>query len=439
MTRDDRGGKANGPGLLEGRTLWFPQMSWGGTVALAAAFRSAGMDARVCPDSDARTLDLAARHSSGEECLPARVTLGNLLQVLEQPGAAPARTAFFMPTAGGPCRFGQYADHLRTVLHGLGLGDVEIFSLTCADGYRGFAASVQALRRCALHAVVCGDLLRKMLHAVRPYELTPGDADAAHAAGIADVAAVLERPGTAAAVRLRRLEAALVVARDRFRRVPARYQRGRPLIGVLGEIFCRLTPFTNEDVVRRIERLGGECTLAPAVEWLWYSEAERRMCLQLEGRRWSRAMLGAWISGVVQRRDEHRLARVFAEDVRGIEDPPVDRILRGSAPYLPHKGALGEMTLSVGKAVVHHAQGCDGVVDISPFGCMNAIVAEAVYPRVSADHDGLPIRTFFFDGGRGELDRDLGLFMELARSYQARKTRHREYPARFERPMSLRV
>ena len=418
-----------GPAWLEGRTLWFPQMSWGGTVALAAAFRSAGIDARVCPDSTPRTLDLAARHTSGEECLPARVTLGNLLEVLEQPRAEPARTAFFMPTGDGPCRFGMYADHLRTVLRRLGAGEVEVFSLSSTDGYRG--AWVTALRRCALHAVLCGDLLRKMLLAARPYELARGGADAAHAAAIAEVAGVLERPGQTAAARLARLEDALVAARDRFRSVPARYERGRPYIGVLGEIFCRLTPFTNEDVVRRIEQLGGECALAHAAEWVWYSEAGHRARLRRDGGRWSAAMLGAWISGLVQHRDEHRLARHFAEDVRGAEEPPLDDILRGSAPYLPHTGALGEMTLSVGKAVAYHAQGCDGVLDISPFGCMNGIVTEAVYPRVSADHDGIPIRNLFFDGGRSDLDRDLTLFMELARSYQARKTRHREYPARF--------
>ena len=83
------------------------------------------------------------------------------------------------------------------------------------------------------------------------------------------------------------------------------------------------------------------------------------------------------------------------------------------------------MTLSVGKAVFHYYQGCDGVVDISPFTCMNGIVTEAIYPKVSANHDDIPIRNFFFDGTQTDLDRDVGIFMELARTYQARKKRPR--------------
>jgi predicted nucleotide-binding protein (sugar kinase/HSP70/actin superfamily) len=90
------------------------------------------------------------------------------------------------------------------------------------------------------------------------------------------------------------------------------------------------------------------------------------------------------------------------------------------------------MTLSVGKSVFHYHQGCDGVVDIAPFGCMNGIVTEAVYPRVSADCDDMPIRNFFFDGTGTSLGHALDVFMELARSYQARKKVKRANPSNFD-------
>ena len=63
--------------------------------------RSVGINAEVCPDSDSRTMELGRRHTSGEECLPACVTLGNFLKIVERPGFDPSRTAFFMPTADG--------------------------------------------------------------------------------------------------------------------------------------------------------------------------------------------------------------------------------------------------------------------------------------------------------------------------------------------------
>jgi predicted nucleotide-binding protein (sugar kinase/HSP70/actin superfamily) len=89
------------------------------------------------------------------------------------------------------------------------------------------------------------------------------------------------------------------------------------------------------------------------------------------------------------------------------------------------------MIVSVGKAGYFHAKGCDGIVDISPFTCMNGIVSESVYPRMSNDLDGIPIRNFFFDGKAVDREADIEIFLELARSYQARKPRERTYPPAF--------
>jgi predicted nucleotide-binding protein (sugar kinase/HSP70/actin superfamily) len=68
-------------------------------------------------------------------------------------------------------------------------------------------------------------------------------------------------------------------------------------------------------------------------------------------------------------------------------------------------------------------KGADGIIDISPFTCMNGIICEAIYPKVSKDHENIPIRNFYFDGIAVDLDRDIGIFIELARNYQRRKTK----------------
>ena len=106
-------------------------------------------------------------------------------------------------------------------------------------------------------------------------------------------------------------------------------------------------------------------------------------------------------------------------------------VLEMSFPYLPYTGALGEMVLSSGKAIYLYEKGADGIIDISPFTCMNGIVTEAVYPSLSKDLDDLPIRVFYFDGTQGDLERDVGIFIELARTYQRRKHKTRRYPAYF--------
>ena len=410
---------------ITGRKVYVPQMSKGGAIAFAAAFRSVGIDAQVCPDSDARTLELGGRHTSGEECLPARVTLGNFLKIVEQPDFVSEKTAFFMPTADGPCRFGQYAPYLKKVLRDIGLEDVMVFSPSSRDGYKGMGEQVNELQRNALRGLISADALRKMLHKTRPYEVNRGDTDEVHWRAIERVERVIEQRGIQVEQRMRELIGALTEARGEFHRIPLRKGPKCPLVGVVGEIFCRLTSFTNDYTIRKVEEFGGECTLAHIVEWVWYTNLEAKKRLRQSGRTFSKAMLVANIKNHIQHKDEHRLYKVFEEDFKGYEEPSIQKIFDYSEPYLPHEGSLGEMTLSVGKAVFHYHQGCDGVIDILPFTCMNGIVTEAVYPRVSADHDDIPIRNFFFDGAQTDLDRDVGIFMELARTYEARKKRPR--------------
>ena len=416
---------------ITGRTLYVPQMSYGGAMAFAAAFRSYGLDAHVSPDSDAHTLELGRRYTSGEECLPAQVTLGNFLKVTEMPDFDPAKTAFFMPTADGPCRFGQYSPYIRKVLREIGLDDVLVFSPTSRDGYDGMGEHVNDLMRNALRGLICADVLRKMTHKTRPYETSKGDTDKVHLESLARVEKILEVVGMPAGERLKRLVEAMTVNRDEFRKIPAKFTRRRPLIGVVGEIFCRMTPFTNDFLIRKLEEFGAECTLAHIVEWVWYTNEEQQKRLRQSGQRFTVKMLGAKIKNWIQRKDEHAIYAPYHDDFKGYEEPEIHTILDYSMPYLPHHGSLGEMTLSVGKAIFHYHQGCDGVVDISPFTCMNGIVTEAVYPMVSAAFDNMPIRNFFFDGSQYDVDRDVGIFMELARSYKQRKHTERIFSYNF--------
>jgi predicted nucleotide-binding protein (sugar kinase/HSP70/actin superfamily) len=89
------------------------------------------------------------------------------------------------------------------------------------------------------------------------------------------------------------------------------------------------------------------------------------------------------------------------------------------------------MVLNVGGSLYFFHKGADGIIDISPFTCMNGIVSEAVYPRVSRDNDGVPIRNFYFDGTEADLERDVDIFLELANTYRRTKKIKRTYPPHF--------
>ena len=150
--------------------------------------------------------------------------------------------------------------------------------------------------------------------------------------------------------------------------------------------------------MRRLEEYGAEAWLSDITEWIWYTISEHFRKLKLKGRQYSLDAPGAWMRKQVQKRDEHVLLEPFRDDFVGYEEPDIYEVLEAARPYLPREGAFGEMVLNVGKAVYLAKKGADGIIDISPFTCMNGIVCEAIYPRISRDLGGIPIRNFYFDG-----------------------------------------
>ena len=421
---------------LAGKTVYVPAMAQGSVEVFAAVFRWLGVEAYPTPPSNERTLELGARYTAGDECYPAKVTVGDFIRIIETPGFDPKRTVFFMATAEGPCRFGQYAPFLRKILDHAGYGDVQVLSPTSNDGYAGIGDISGPFMRGAWRALVSADVLRKAMLKTRPYETTPGATDKVFDECIKDLAKTFESSCADNKCQLKSIVASMERARERFRGISAQYDPEVPLIGVVGEIFCRLNNFSNDDLVRKLESYGAEAWLSDIMEWIGYTNSEVERRLRLVGQGISKEMLKAVLRKHVQHGDEHAIMAPFKEDFDGYEEPPISEVLKLAEPYLPVSGVMGEMVLSVGKAAYLAKHGADGIIDISPFTCMNGIVSEAIYPKLSKDFGGIPIRNFYFDGTQSDLDRDLGIYMELARSYKEKKAYRRKYPEYFAQPVA---
>ena len=407
---------------LRGRRLYIPRMGIEAAMTMSAAFRSIGIDAEPLPESDDETLMLAGRFTNGEECLPQRVTLGNCLKKVLSEGFDPEKTAFIMPTSSGPCRFGQFAPLMKKIFRDMGFPGIVVFSPTSSDGYSGISNHIIRFQRTAWRAIVVADALRKLLLMFRPYASDPGAAERCFRTALDCVCGILAGSFDRGKDQMAFLQGCLEEARDRFLGLPLKEQPGtRCLVGVIGEIFLRLDPFSNQDTVRKIEALGGEAWMADISEWVWYTDSEQKRKLKERGRGIGPEAVRALIKTWIQKEDETGLLKPLEQLFRNRQEERVEDLLKHSRPYLPARMALGEMTLNTGKAISFFRAGCDGVVDLSPFTCMNGIVTEVIYPKVSEDHDRFPLRIFYFDGVPFDIERDLEIFMDRVCEYRSRK------------------
>jgi len=417
---------------LVGRKLWVPRLSIDGANFFAAAYRALGIDAQLVPESDSYSNELARQYIIGEECYPQIITLGSFLKVIEQDNFEPKKTALMMPTTDGPCRFGQYMPLIDKVLADKGLDDILLVSPSSNQGYDDIGFDADNLYRLLWWAVVCGDIVRKLLLQIRPYEKQEGDTDRVHQGAVEKLCHVMEKQNQPLKEKFYNLVTSIVEIRSEFENIDTDYSVAKPLIGVIGEIYCRFDGVANAELIRRIERFGGEAWLSPVAEWVWYSNFYQQNELKVLGKGISWEMLGTVIRNKFQHKDELKMYAPCLDRFVGYEEPDEIKILLDLAePYLPYKGVVGEMILNIGGSIYQHGKGVDGIVDISPFSCMNGIVSEAIYPAVSKDHDDIPIRIFYFDETESDYDRDVEIFLDLAMRYQSKKTKKRIYPSHF--------
>jgi len=368
---------------LSSRTIYFPYMS-DHAFALRAAFAGRGLKSEVLPETDLDAVNLARKYTSGRECFPCIVTLGDLLKKVGEKDFDPPRSAFFMPSANGPCRFGQYATFHESVLRKLGYGEVAFISPDSKDSYTTLGTS---FRRHAWKGVVAVDLLEKLCRESRPYEANSGEADRVYREALTGVCRAISRGQGP--------EAALMAAREAFLLIPKGTGGQKPIVGVVGEIFLRAHRFSNNHLVRRIEQLGAEVRVAPIMEWIFYTNAICKRDLRRQGR-WTELLL-MWLQDGVQKRDEHRLSSIFEGVLRNLREPSTEDLLRWASPYLD-PSFEGEAILSVGKSIDFAQRGLSGLIAVMPFTCMPGTIVTAISKRLREDLRQIPFLSLAYDG-----------------------------------------
>jgi hypothetical protein len=159
------------------RKIYLPYMS-DHAIALSSAFKACGVDAEIMEESEEATVVVGRKFTTGKECYPCILTTGDMLRTARKEGFDPDRSAFFMPSGDGPCRFGQYNRFHRMVLNEAGFDNVPIYAPTQDHRfYEELSILGGKFKRLGWRSVVATDLIVKMLHEIRPCEKNVGETD----------------------------------------------------------------------------------------------------------------------------------------------------------------------------------------------------------------------------------------------------------------------
>ncbi|MEE8441519.1 MAG: acyl-CoA dehydratase activase, partial [Spirochaetia bacterium] len=232
-----------------GRKLYFAYMC-DAEYMLAAASRACGIDAEVLPMQDEADLEWGRKFTSSRECFPMICSVGSVIKKLQEPGIDPKKISFFVPSHGGPCRFGQYQKLHRIILAKLGFSDVEIVSPSNKNSYADYAAGHGAkFRLLVWKGLLASEILTKLRQERKPYEAVPGETDAAYERHLRELVHSVENGA-------RDIVNVLKEAAEAFKSIRLLDILRKPVIAIIGEIFMRDNAFCSGYLRDRLEELG---------------------------------------------------------------------------------------------------------------------------------------------------------------------------------------
>lgn len=395
----------NGKGNGRRRRIYIPPMS-DHAYAIEAAFEYVGVPAEVLPRTDAEAIAIGRRYVSGKECYPCAVTTGDMLKKVLSSDFNPDESAFFMPSGTGPCRFGQYNLFQRMILADLGFKDVPIFSpVQDVSFYTDLGVVGNDFIKRSWQGIVAIDLLTKLLHETRPYERQDGETQRVYEHYLERLKTMLRSRSNGDVEKL------LKEAAVEFNALKGGDER-RPVIGIVGEIFVRSNRFSNEDLVRKIEALGGEAWLSPVDEWIYYIN---HMSLRKALRKFDRSgIIQFFLKKFYQKRVSRRYEKEVEGFLRTAHEPDTPVVLKKASPYLDDSFE-GEAVLSIGKAIDMIERGASGIINAMPFGCMPGTVVTAIMNGISETY-GVPFISIPYDGTESPtVSLQMEAFMEQAR------------------------
>ena len=391
-----------------GRKLYFPYMCDGAYV-LAAASRTVGIDADVLPMQDEEDLQWGRKYTSSRECFPMICTTGSFLKKLHQPGVDPAKVSFFMPSHGGPCRFGQYHKFQRLIMEELGLGDAEIVSPSNKNSYADFAKGKGVrFRLAAWRGLVAVDILGRMRQEHLPYEAQPGKTEEVYQRYMDKLVHSVENVGKG-------LLDVLEEAGEEFAAIELLDVPRKPVVAIVGEIFMRDNPFCSGFLRQRLENMGVEIVMAPVREWI---ELSSRRYLEESGWRGERGdALKAWVQVYFQHRISTHYEHALAHTVDSERMLSVEEILAFGSPYI-HRDYVGDPPLALGTAAGLARTGISGVAAILPFTCLPGTIVASLATAFRKDHCDLPWVDIAYDGQEDTgIETRLQAFVHQAKQY----------------------
>jgi len=385
-----------------GRTLIVPDFSPFCSPPIVRPFIDMGYQVVQLPSANQQSVDVGLKYTNNEICYPGIITLGDLVKALQTGQYDLSRTAIGFSQTGGQCRATSYPQMIKKALVAAGFPDIPVVTLSTSlnvlNDQPGFKFNKADYTYKAAIGMMFNDALSDMFHACVIREKHKGDTQAVadrYTAQFMNGAIPLTKAGL-----LDALEDA-VADFNHIETVDGNY----PKVGIVGEIYVKYNPFSNNYAAQWLMDQGLEVFLPSFFEFFDGGLVSMDHAIKTNVKK--RDIL--WMLSLLGRRLVDSYLHQFDTIKRGFryhtKHTDIRQIAERAKEILSLNHQYGEGWLIAGEIASFARQGINNVLCLQPFGCIaNHVIAKGIQKRLQEVYPYLNLLFLDADAGVSEVN-----------------------------------
>ena len=239
----------------------------------------------------------------------------------------------------------------------------------------------------------------RCLYRVRPYERTPGSANALHR--VWEERCIQSLTGPHSHREFKSFCQQIVKDFDTF---PIQETLRKPRVGVVGEILVKYMPLANNHLVDLLEREGAEAVVPDLMDFLNYCVYNSGYKHEFLGGTWRSAKMGELAVKAIAKIRQPAIQALQAS--RRFDPPlPICQVADCAKPFLSVGNQYGEGWFLTGEMVELIHTGAPNIVCIQPFACLpNHVVGKGVIKLLRKTFPQANIVAVDYDPGASEVN-----------------------------------
>ena len=388
------------PEMRKNYTILCPQMSPIHFDLLVPAFKTCGYNIELLHNDGRKAVDVGLKYVNNDACYPSLMVVGQVMDAVLSGKYDLSRTAIIMTQTGGGCRATNYIGFIRRALEKAGHPEIPVISLNVSglEKQPGFQITLPLLTK-GMYGIVFGDIFMRCLYRMRPYEATPGSANAMHEKWKKKCIEFLclKNPTYFGFTKLCR-----EIIED-FDQLPI-LEIQKPRVGIVGEILVKFMPAANNYLVELLESEGAEAVVPDLLDFLFYCFYNSNFKAKELGMSKRTAFLcNSGIKFLEFIRSTSR--KEFAKSRHFSTPADIRELAEYAKPIVSLGNQTGEGWFLTGEMMELIHEGVNNIVCTQPFGCLpNHVVGKGVIKEIRRQYPLANIVAIDYDPGASEVN-----------------------------------